>query len=48
MKYGTEQGDYLGQEKLNYGHNDTNFGLNKVILGTGGFNIKSYQDKFGD
>jgi hypothetical protein len=26
MKYGTEQGDFLGQEKLTYGHNKTVFG----------------------
>jgi hypothetical protein len=26
MKYGTEQGDFLGQEKSTYGHNKTNFG----------------------
>ncbi len=36
MKYGTEQVEFLGQEKLNYGHNDmnfgTNFGLNKVTF----------------
>jgi hypothetical protein len=25
MKYGTEQGHFLGQEKLMYGHNKTNF-----------------------
>jgi hypothetical protein len=26
MKYGTEQRHFLGQEKLTYGHNKTNFG----------------------
>jgi hypothetical protein len=26
MKYGTEQGHFLGQEKLTYGHNEANFG----------------------
>jgi hypothetical protein len=26
MKYGTEQGHFLGQEKLTYGHNETKFG----------------------
>ncbi len=26
MKYGTEQGHFLGQETLTYGHNKTNFG----------------------
>jgi hypothetical protein len=25
MKYGTEQGHFLGQEKLTYGHDETNF-----------------------
>jgi hypothetical protein len=41
MKYGTEQGHFLGQEKLTYGHNKTNFwtergnflGQEKSILG---------------
>ncbi len=48
MKCGTEQVDFLGQEKLNYGHNNTNFGLNKVTFGDMRFNIRSYQNKFGD
>ncbi len=26
MKYGTEWGHFLGQEKLTYGHNKANFG----------------------
>jgi hypothetical protein len=26
MKYGTEQGHFLGQEKLTYSHNKMNFG----------------------
>ncbi len=26
MKYGTERGHFWGQEKLTYGHNETNFG----------------------
>ncbi len=26
VKYGTEQGHFLGQEKLTYGHDRTNFG----------------------
>jgi hypothetical protein len=30
MKYGTEQGHFLGQEKLTYGHNKTNFGTKQV------------------
>jgi hypothetical protein len=46
MKYGTEQGHLLGQEKLTYGHNETNFGTErgdflgqeKLILDL--FNIK--------
>ncbi len=29
MKYGTEQGHILGQEKLTYGHNKTNFGAER-------------------
>ncbi len=40
MKYGTEQGHFLWQEKLTYGHNETNFdpeqgdflGQEKLIL----------------
>ncbi len=41
MKFGTEQGHFLGQEKLTYGHTKTNFGPDqgdilgqeKLILG---------------
>ncbi len=41
MKYGTEQGHFLGQEKLTYGLDKTNFGTKqgdflgqeKLILG---------------
>ncbi len=41
MKYGTEQGHFLGQAKLTYGHNKANFwtergdflGREKSILG---------------
>jgi hypothetical protein len=34
MKYGTEQGDFLGQEKITYGHNKTNVGIEQGdILG---------------
>ena len=29
MKYGTEQGHFLGQEKSTYGHNETNFGTER-------------------
>ncbi len=29
MKYGTEQGHFLGQEKLTYGHNKANFGTER-------------------
>jgi hypothetical protein len=29
MNHGTEQGDFLGQEKLTYGHNKTNFGTER-------------------
>ncbi len=34
MKYGTEQGHFLGQEKLThaYGHNKTNFGTEQGDL----------------
>jgi hypothetical protein len=27
VKYGTEQGHFLGQEKLTYSHEKTNFGI---------------------
>jgi hypothetical protein len=27
IKYGTERGHFLGQEKLTYGHDKTNFGI---------------------
>ncbi len=44
MKYGTEQVDYLRQEKLTYGHNKTNFGTEQGdFLGTGEFDIMSYE-----
>ncbi len=34
MKYRTEQGHFLGQEKLTYGHNETNFGTERgIVLG---------------
>ncbi len=41
MKYGTEQGHFLGQKKLTHGHNKTNLGTDqgdflgqeKLILG---------------
>ncbi len=41
MKDGTEQGHFWGQEKLTYGHDETNFGTeqgdflgqDKLILG---------------
>jgi hypothetical protein len=29
MKYGTEQGHFLGQVKLTYDHNETNFGTDR-------------------
>jgi hypothetical protein len=29
MKYGTERGHFLGQEKLTYGRNETNFGTKR-------------------
>ncbi len=34
MKYGTEEGDFLGQEKLKPGHNKANYGTKQYdILG---------------
>jgi hypothetical protein len=50
MKYGTEQGHFLGQEKLTYGHNETNFGPDqgdvlgqeKSILGLFKMNYGTY------
>jgi hypothetical protein len=40
MKYGTEQGHFLGQEKLTYGHNKTNFGTERGdFFGTGEVNF---------
>ncbi len=49
IKYGTEQGHFLGQEKLTYGHNETNFwtergdflGQEKSIFG-------SFEMNYGD
>ncbi len=40
MKYGTEQGHFLGQEKLTYGHDKMNFGTERFFFGTG-------EDDFG-
>ncbi len=50
MKYRTKQGHFLGQEKLAYGHNKTNFGTEqddilgqeKSILGLNRMNYESY------
>ncbi len=33
MKYGTEGGHFLGQEKLTYSHDRKIFGLNSDFLG---------------
>ncbi len=42
IKYGTEQGHFLGQEKLNYGHDKTNFGTDQGdYFGTGEVNFGS-------
>ena len=36
IKYGTERGHFLGQEKLTYGHDRTNFGTEQDdFFGTG-------------
>jgi hypothetical protein len=48
MKYGTEQGHFLGQEKLTYGHNKTNFGIKQGdFFGTGEVSFWSLQDEYG-
>ncbi len=41
VKYGTDQGHFLGQEKLTYGHDRTNFGTEQ-----GGF-FKTGEVDFG-
>jgi hypothetical protein len=49
MKYGTEQGLFLGHEKLTYGHNKTNYepdegdslGQEKLIFGLFKMNYKT-------
>jgi hypothetical protein len=49
IKYGTEQGDFLGQEKLTYGHNKTNFGSEQGdFFGTGEVDFESLQDELWD
>ncbi len=49
MKYGTEQGHFLGQEKLAYGHNKTIFGTERGdFFGTREVNFGSIQDKLWD
>jgi hypothetical protein len=45
--YGTEQVDYLGHEKLTMVITRRILGLNRVIFGTGEFNIKSYETNLG-
>ncbi len=32
MNDGAKQGDFLGQDKLILGHNETNFGTNRVTF----------------
>ena len=45
-KYGTEQGHFLGQEKLTYGHDKTNFGTEqRDFFGIGEVNFGSLQDE---
>jgi hypothetical protein len=41
MNDGEKQGDFLGQEKLILGHNQKNYGTNRVIFGTGEVDIES-------
>ncbi len=56
MKYGTEQGHFLGHEKLTYDHNKTNFGPDqgdilgqeKSILGLFKMNYGTQQCVFWD
>jgi hypothetical protein len=49
MKYGTEQGHFLGQEKLTYGHNKMNLGPYKGdFFRTGEVNFGSLQDELWD
>ncbi len=56
LKYGTEQGHFLGLEKLTYGHNKTNFGPNqgdilgqeKLILGLFKMSFMGHNNVFFD
>jgi hypothetical protein len=48
MKYGTEQGHFLGQEKLTYGHNKSNFGTEQADFLVGEVNFGSLRDKLWD
>ncbi len=49
MKYGIEQCHFLGQEKLTYGHNETNFGTKQGdYFGMREVNFESLQDKLWD
>jgi hypothetical protein len=48
MKYGTEQGDFLGQEKLTYDHTKTNFGPDQGdILGQEKSILGLFKMKYG-
>ncbi len=48
MKYGTEQGHFLGQEKLTLIITRQILGLNEVIFGTGEVDFGSLQDELWD
>jgi hypothetical protein len=41
MNDGAKKGDFLGQEKLILGHNMMSYGTNRVLFGTGEYDIKS-------
>jgi hypothetical protein len=48
MKHGTEQDHFLGQEKLTYGHNKTNFGIKQGVFLQQEVNFGSLQDAVWD
>ncbi len=49
MKCGIEQGHFLGQEKLTYGHNETNFETERGdFFWTGEVDFESLQDELWD
>ncbi len=48
MKYGTEQGHFLGQVKLTYGHNETNIWTERGdFLGQEKFILGSFEMNYG-